>query len=122
MTLLNVTASSVQFVAPSCCAVTLSLSILKPSVEGKPPAEVAVAGMGQPELLSQCLAWSKACPESLSRAESLALLAQQPPVLLHFLHSCTRPLVILICSHSVIPYSRVEPGLASSGLISLPSS
>lgn len=34
--LLNVTESSVQFTAPSCWAVTLSLSILKPSVERKP--------------------------------------------------------------------------------------
>lgn len=71
----------------------------------------------------------KASPESLSRAASLALLAQwaargagRPLVLLHVLHSCIRPLVILICSHLLIPYSRVEPGLASSGLTSLPSS
>lgn len=67
-------------------------------------------------------------PESLSRAASLALLAQQaarragkPPVLLHVLHSCIRPL-ILICSHLLILYSRVELRLASNALIPLPSS
>lgn len=70
----------------------------------------------------------RASPESLSRAASLALLAQQAarragklPVLLHVLHSCIRPL-ILICSHLLILYSRIEPGLAGNGLIPLPSS
>lgn len=71
----------------------------------------------------------RASPESLSRGASLALLAQwaargtgKPLVLLHVPHSCIRSLVILISSHSLILYSRVEPGLASSVLISLPSS